>query len=38
MIVVGIKIDVDFCLAEEDKEEHKLIHATIMRNTKFLKL
>lgn len=38
MIVVSIKIDVDFCLAEEDKEEHKLIHAPITRNTKFLKL
>lgn len=38
MIAVSIKIDVDFCLAEEEKEEHKLIHATITRNTKFLKL
>lgn len=33
--VVSIKIDVDFCLAEGEKEGHKLMRATTMRNTKF---
>ena len=34
-VVVSIKIDVDFCLAEGKKEGHKPIHTTIMRNIKF---